>query len=245
MGYEYYWWSPMMKFLYIVCEGQSEQIFIDNLLIPYLYTKHPNNFSEYKISAPILRSPKARVQSNKGGDVRYVRIKNHIEHFITQTPNCYVTTFIDFYAIGNDFPSYGNLSHINGAIAQAHALENDLQQIDYRVIPYIQLHEYETIYFADITGFVATDNKLEQISQKMNDILVQFNNQPEQINNNPTTAPSKRIHNIFASQLLNYKDAKTLYARLYSADADYVSKIDLIRNLCPNFNNWINWLLGL
>lgn len=237
-----------MKFLYIICEGQSEQIFINNLLIPYIYANHYNNFSEYNISAPILRSHKARNQANKGGDVRYARLKNHIEHFITQTqtPNCYVTTFIDFYAIGNDFPSYNNLSLVNGAVAQAKMLENDLQQIDlHRVIPYIQLHEYETIYFADIAGFVATDKKLQPISQLMTNILVSFNNDPEQINNSPTTAPSKCIQGIFANQYLNYKDSKTLYASLYS-DASYcIHKINLIRARCSHFDAWVKLLLAL
>lgn len=125
-------------------------------------------------------------------------------------------------------------------------MENDLQQIDHRVIPYIQLHEYETIYFADITGFVATDNKkLQPIIQDMSDILVQFNNEPELINNSQTTAPSKRIQGLFENQKLNYEKSKTFYAELYSADRNYIYKIDLIRSLCPHFNNWITELLQL
>ena len=234
-----------MKFLYIVCEGQSEQIFVKNLLIPYLYAKHTNGFSEYNISAPILRSPKARVQSNKGGDVRYERVKNHIEHLIQQTQDCYVTTFIDFYALGNDFPSSVNLSSINGAVAQAKMLASDLQKIDHRVIPYIQLHEYEMIYFADVAGLIATDSKLKPISQGMSVILANFNNDPEQINNSPTRAPSKRIQNLFASQLLNYKDSKVFYANLYANSSEFINKVDKIRASCTHFNDWIVQLLSL
>lgn len=235
-----------MKFLYIVCEGQSEQIFVTNLLIPYLYDKHPNRFVEYHISAPILRSTKSRDQSQKGGDVRYVRIKNYIENLTKHTSDCYVTTFIDFYAIGNDFPSYNNLSSVNGAVEQAKMLELDLQQIDdsWQVIPYIQLHEYETIYFADVAGFTALDPKLQSISQEMNKTLVNFDNNPEQINNSPTTAPSKRIQNLFATQQLNYKNSKVLYANLYTHEYNS-QKIDLIRASCPHFDEWIVKILTI
>ncbi len=182
-----------MKSLYIICEGQSEHIFVDKLLIPYLYSKHMDNFSGYRISAPILRSPKANNQANKGGNVSYIRLKNHIENFIKQTPDCYITTFIDF---------------------------------------------------ADISGFVNSDYNLATINQDLINICTSFNNCPENINNSSATAPSKRIERLMAQKLqLKYK--KTSYASLYVSDDNYMNKIELIREACPHFDNWINKLLAV
>ncbi len=235
-----------MKPLYIICEGQSEQIFVEKLLIPYLYDKHVTNFTGYGISAPILRSHKAKNQANKGGNVSYTRLKNHIDNFIKQTANCYVTTFIDFYGIGNDFPNYNHLNTLADGYQKIERLELDLQSIDSRVIPYIQLHEYETIYFADINGFLATDSKLLGLEQILLDVVTEFVNNPELINNSRETAPSKRITKILQDKCnLNYKNAKTLYATLYVAPGEYMRKIDLIRSLCPHFDSWINRLLEL
>jgi len=235
-----------MKPLYIICEGPSEQIFVEKLLIPYLYEKHVTNFSGYRILAPVLRSPKTRNQENKGGDVSYIRLKNHIEHFIKQTPDCCITTFIDFYGIGNDFPNYNQLSTIVDSYQKIAQLEIDLRSIDSRITPYIQLHEYETVYFADMSGFIATDSKLQGLESKFIDILARFNSRPELINNSSATAPSKRITKILQDECnLNYKKAKTFYATLYVASGGYIQKIDVIRGLCPHFNEWIIKLLGL
>lgn len=230
--------------LYIICEGHSEQIFVEKLLIPYLYAKHATNFAGYGISAPILRSPKAKNQASKGGNVSYARLKNHIEHFIKQTPNCCVTTFIDFYGIGNDFPNYNQLSTIVDGYQKIMLLETDLQSIDGRIIPYIQLHEFETIYFADVNGFIGSDYNLININQDLINICISFNNCPEGINNSSVTAPSKRIEKLMEQKLqLKYK--KTSYASLYASDDNYMNKIDSIRVVCPHFDNWINQLLAL
>lgn len=233
-----------MKSLYIICEGQSEHIFVDKLLIPYLYSKHMDNFSGYRISAPILRSPKANNQANKGGNVSYIRLKNHIENLIKQTSDCYITTFIDFYGIGNDFPCYNQLGTISDIYQKIAQLETDLQLIHASIIPYVQLHEYETIYFADIGGFVNSDYNLTTINQDLINICMSFNNCPENINNSSATAPSKRIERLIAQKLqLKYK--KTFYASLYVSDNNYMNKIELIRVACPHFDNWINKLLAL
>lgn len=232
-----------MKSLYIICEGQSEQIFVDKLLIPYLYEKSRTKFAGYGLSAPALRSPKAKNQASKGGNVSYIRLKNHIEHFIKQTPNCHITTFIDFYGIGNDFPNYNQLTAITDIYQKITQLETDLQLIDDRIIPYIQLHEFETVYFADISGFVSSDSNLIEINQDLINICSNFNHCPESINNSPITAPSKRIEQLMEQKLqLKYK--KTFYASLYVSDANY-HKIDMIRGLCPHFDSWINKLLTL
>lgn len=58
-------------------------------------------------------------------------------------------------------------------------------------------------------------------------------------------APSKRIHKIFASKVLSYKDAEVFYANQYVADGNCISKINKMRSLCLHFNEWLNKILKL
>lgn len=97
-----------MTNLYIICEGQSEQQFVKMALTPYLNA----NGCDITITAPILKSPKAKNQSHKGGDVTFERLKNYVEKFLKQEHNCIVTTLIDFYALSNDFPCYNEAHNI-------------------------------------------------------------------------------------------------------------------------------------
>jgi hypothetical protein len=63
---------------------------------------------------------------------------------------------------------------------------------DYRFIPYIQVHEFEALLFAEPEKFaIAYPNRQNQIRQLIK-IRSQFES-PEEINEGSNTAPSKRI----------------------------------------------------
>jgi len=64
-----------------------------------------------------------------------------------------------------------------------------------RFLPYIQLHEYEGLLFSDAQAFasgIAQPHLVQQFEAVRNDFPT-----PEDINDHPDTAPSKRVLRIY------------------------------------------------
>jgi len=100
-----------------------------------------------------------------------------------------------------------------------------------RFIPYIQLHEFEALLFAEPSQFaVAYPNKEKEI-QKLVAVRAKFIS-PEDINEGENTAPSKQILAIFP----DYKKVST--------GSRIALKIGFakIRTENPHFNEWLNKL---
>jgi len=71
-------------------EGATEKIFITDILVPFLALQHI-------FMTPIILSKPGQ----KGGDVRFARVKNDIELHLKQRHATYLTLFVDFYGIKN------------------------------------------------------------------------------------------------------------------------------------------------
>ena len=112
-----------------------------------------------------------------------------------------VTTFFDYYGLPDDFPGVSNKADFKNSQQRVAHLETRLyDDIDSRnFIPYVQLHEFEALLFTSIDGFRYCNSDSTKI-QSFQRIIDQFPN-PEDINDSPTTAPSKRILSIMP----NYK----------------------------------------
>jgi hypothetical protein len=152
----------------IICEGKCEQIFVEKVLVPYLY-KHNESSNNYNPNLEI-KNCLIGVQGHKGGNVGYDRIKCDINKVLKQDSNCYVTTFIDYYKLHNDFPQYDKSQTINNNLYGKIKLLEDAIQDDInsnRVIPYIQVHEYETFYFADVDNFICSDGVITESNQQI------------------------------------------------------------------------------
>lgn len=223
-----------MQDLQIICEGYSEQEFVKGVLAQYLFK---NNLI---LSAPILKSPKTRNQSHKGGNITFERVRSYAEILLKQRSDRMITTFIDFYALSNDFPGYDKALKISDLYTKIKLLENEFSREinDPRVIPYFQLHEYETLYFADCDNFISVDPRINIIKQDFDQVNCDFAN-PEEINGGNITAPSKRIESFLKNIKLGYD--KRVYAALYAEKCDIV----LLRQKCKHFNEWIEKLLNI
>jgi len=170
----------MMR-LHIVVEGQSEKEFVDEVLTPELY--------QYEIISDarcVATSRKAGRKYSGGGISRsYIRLINDLISWIKEDRNADArfTMMIDFYRLAPDFPGYEESRKQKTVQDQVKILETRFfEEInDYRFIPYIQIHEFASIY----------PNRQAQIQQLI-DIRSQFNS-PEEINQGIETAPSKRI----------------------------------------------------
>lgn len=105
-----------------------------------------------------------------------------------------------------------------------------------RVIPYIQVHEFEALLFSDTTAFPA--GVATALSPEMLDKLAAIRQQfptPEHINDNPNTTPSHRIIDIIP------RYNKVAAGPLIAQDIG----LPKIRQECPRFNAWLTRLENL
>lgn len=107
-----------------------------------------------------------------------------------------------------------------------------------KFIPYIQQYEFEALLFA------APDNvghymSCLPIAQEVHRVLNECGN-PEQINDRPTSAPSKRIEQIF-KECLNQKYVKPYHGPLLMLEIGLTN----IRAKCHRFDTWLKRLESL
>jgi Domain of unknown function (DUF4276) len=104
---------------------------------------------------------------------------------------------------------------------------------DRRFVPHIQLHEYETLLFADPEAFAISFDDCGAAIAGLDKCAVSFPS-IEHIDDGKTTAPSKRI----IALLPEYEHRKT------DAGPDIAELIGLqtIRRRCPHFHKWISRL---
>jgi len=217
-----------MKRIMILAEGQTEEAFINNVLAPYFWDK------DIYLEATMICTKKTKgVRKHRGGLSSYDQVKRDINLLLKSTQFNLVTTFLDYYGLPNDFPGknsvpaigdcYGEVVHIEDAFG------NDISHTTFK--PFIMLHEFETMIFCDVYSlknfFTDKSRNLDRLAEVAN----QFDT-PEKINNSPQTAPSKRI----LRELEGYE--KPLHGPLATKEIG----INKIREICPHFNSWLEYL---
>lgn len=140
-----------------------------------------------------------------------------------------VTTMIDFYGLPNDFPGKATLPTGN-CYQKVEYLEGEFSKniSNPKFLPYFSIHELEALVFvepAQIARAFPNSTKLSDLEK----IKAAFNS-PEEINDNPQTAPSKRLLTAFPEY------QKALYTPLILLDI----ALDKIRQECPHFNAWVS-----
>ena len=217
----------MSKRLYIIVEGQTEQEFVKTVLLPYFQTR-----GIYNVQPILIHTSK----SGKGGFVNYTHLKKDIKRLLTETSSrdIVVSTFVDFFRIPNNVPGWDlavtKNSHSKQADTIQAAIGNDIS--DCRFVPYIQLHEFEALLFSNSRGFAEYFDEAQ--CQQTLKIIEEFPN-PEDINNNPSTAPSKRLLKIKP----NYQ--KVLEGNVIAIE---VGINDMLKR-CPRFAAWVNKLVEI
>jgi hypothetical protein len=210
-----------MKRLVFIVEGDTEIILVEKLILPYLVSLG------FNISRHAQTITTNRKQHKKGGVGSYGKYKNEISRTLAQG-NVIVTSIIDFFKLPTDFPSYSSDSSKISEIEAAIHLELD-NHPDF--IPYIQKHELEALMFSEMIGFelvIDSPGSLAEIEQIMTDYP-----NPEDINNLPQTAPSKRLESIF-------KYDKTFHGDLIFQIMDIKKMIEK----CPRFASWMERIIN-
>lgn len=201
----------------IICEGPTEVMFVNQCLAPYLFGHQVNAYPT------LLSAPSGR---HRGGRVTVERLAKAMSHHYASADR--VTTLVDFYG----FQDKGSRSRVQ--------LESDIRTAvadrttGYApnfVLPYVQMHEFEGLLFTDPSAFEwAEDGWSQEVKQALTAVAQAFES-PEDINDSPETAPSKRILRIFPEGSYSKTEHGPLIAEAIGVDA--------IREKCPAFDEWV------
>jgi hypothetical protein len=104
---------------------------------------------------------------------------------------------------------------------------------DVRFLPYLQLHEFEGLLFSDPAVFASSIGKahLAQVFRRTRDDFLT----PEDINDGPDSAPSKRVLGAHPS-----------YQKVVDGTlASRAVGIERMRQECPHFRQWVEQLGAL
>ena len=209
-----------MKMIYILCEGQTEEAFINEVLCPYFA-----NLMIF-INPIICTTKRTTAKKFKGGVSDYNKIKNELVILCKQHKNEIVTTMFDYYAMPSNTPNiacsevdiYKRMELIEEAINKDIGLSNCFFNL--------MLHEFKGMLFSSPDAFIKiTDQKTVEKIQKIRDEAIS----PEHINNSPATAPSKRLEALIP----NY--AKVKNGALLSKNIG----IDTLLRECKHFADWV------
>lgn len=244
MEQKYYWGNAVTEFNIIratvICEGQSEDAFVKRILSPYILSATDNRvLLQPRIVVTLMDRRKGKKYT--GGLVSFSKAWGDISKTIRE--GLPVATMFDFFQLPGSFPGYSDINAFHNDREKAEYLEKCLYQKvmhDFPsypkgyFIPYLQLHEFETLFFCDLTRL--KDGYLSQGEQKAIDHLIKSVKgiAPEDINNGPDTAPSKRLLNTVA------------YHKGENA-SDILEKIGIEKmiSMCPHFCAFVNALKGL
>lgn len=173
-----------MKRLYIIVEGQTEEEFVNEVLAPYLQ----ETYEIYDVRPIKIRTSK----TSKGGFVNFEHLKNDALRYLKSETNIVVTTFVDFFRMPTNMPSFEECMSKQVPIDSIECLEAAMESsISYsNFVAYIQQYEFEALLYSDNTGFEELYE--EAIYEETQKIVDAYDN-PEEINTHPETAPSKRI----------------------------------------------------
>lgn len=209
-----------MKNVYIYCEGQTEETFIREVLYPYFFGM------EIYVRPIICTTKRTTAKKYKGGVRKYQKIRDELRMICMQHPNAYVTTMFDYYGMPEDTPGIGCAEpEVQKRIRKIEQdIDADLQQRNCHF--HFMLHEFEGILFSKPESFslIAGSDIVNSVR-----IIRESYPTPEDINNSPETAPSKRIEALIP----NY--AKVKNGALLAKDMG----IDVIMAQCPHFREWV------
>ena len=226
------------KIIHILCEGPTEQGFVNEVLRPYLIENGMTSVTSVIVST----NKKLNAQ---GGMSSYTHARTDLNLMRKSNPDSIYeshifTTMFDFYALPNDFPGYEEAASIKEPYAHVNSLEQSFANAinDSRFIPYIQLHEFEALIFCGIDHLVKIYPKCKQSCEQLATVLQKSGN-PELIDNGPTTAPSKRIIKAIEGSK-KYKYNKPTTGKSVAKEIG----IDELRAKCTHFNEWIEKLIN-
>lgn len=227
-----------MTRLLIHVEGQTEETFVNEVLGPHLYRQ-----GYTMVGARLIGN--ARQRDRRGGIKAWSAVRGDILRHLKEDAGCLVTTLVDYYGLpqsrGRAWPgreAAGLLPFAQKASTVESELSADICREmgagfnPDRFIPFLMMHEFEGLLFSDCERFSRGIGRpdLEDAFQAVRDAFAS----PEEINDSPITAPSKRVVQLVQSY------EKPLLGTLAALEIG----LDAIRRECPHFREWLSSLEG-
>jgi len=211
-----------MKKVLVLCEGQTEQTFVRDILEPHLalYGKQ---------AKPVVLTTKVTGAGtqHKGGVSKYQPIRRDVLKLLGDSSAACVTTMLDYYGLPHDFPGKANLSGHTPYQRVAHLERAFAADIgDRRFLPYLMLHEFEAMLFTDPTVLSGVLNTSQTLS------MPRGFTSPEEIDEGQQTHPSARIR----QQFPRYEKTR------HGPQAAARIGLARIRAHCPHLDAWIKAL---
>jgi len=220
-----------MRDLYIIVEGETEEEFVKRLLVPYLYARGLTGH---------IQAILVFVSGGGHGHSNTQHFLNTIEPVLYQRGEPVITSLLDFFRFPRKQAAFAACSALATASQQANCLEQALfdavQAIrPYRYfVPYVQVHEFEALLFADAAGHALhAPGILADVAA-----VIDAYSAAEEINSRPELAPSKRLAAIYRAHRQAYRKG---------ADAVDVAELigmDRLLEKCPRFKAWVESLLS-
>ncbi|MCS6884176.1 MAG: DUF4276 family protein [Blastocatellia bacterium] len=223
-----------MKKVFTLCEGQTEEAFVKNILVPHFRRL------QKEIHPVILETKSTPLKKYRGGFSSYNKIRKDVLKLLDDSSAACVTTMLDYYGLPNDFPGKGELSMLRTPYEKVKHLEKAFKEdIKERAgfkpfYPYLSLHEFEALLFAEPQAIIEA-KRYCRVEEKFDDYISQFNS-PEEINDGEETHPSALIKRAFPSSYSKVRDGLIISQKI---------GLDKIRSKCSHFNEWLSYLEAL
>ena len=228
-----------MTRLLVHVEGETEENFVNQVLVLNLYRC---GFS--KVSARLIG--RGRQRDRRGGIQAWTVVRRDIVNHLREDPTGISTTMVDYYGMPQTGPrawpgrfQANNLPCPDNAKAVENALASDIRRQmgenfnPDRFVPYVMMHEFEAMLFSHCKRFAIGIGE-PKLASKFQAIRNKFAS-PEEIDDSPETAPSKRIESLVPGY------QKPFLGTLGSLEIG----LAVIRSACPHFHSWLERLEGI
>jgi hypothetical protein len=222
-----------MPRLLVHVEGQTEEFFVNEVLRDHLV------HSGYSaVSARIVGNPIPR--GRRGGIRAWQAVRKDILRHLREDAGAIATTMVDYYALPHDWPGRARASEENSTSGKAECVEAALREDiaermgssfdQRRFVPFVVMHEFEALLFSDPDQFARAIGRGD-LTAELHRIRQTFLS-PEEINDSPINAPSKRIERLIPG-----------YEKVLSGIVAAVEiGLPTIRQQCSHFNDWLERL---
>ena len=217
--------------IHVVVEGPTEESFVKSVLAEAFWPR------QIFLTPIILGRP-----GHKGGRTDYARVKKDVMTQLKQDHSAYCSTMLDFYGIGKGFPGMSPSANLPSR-DKVKQIEQEVKadicaaipdlRCDVRFVPYLQLHEFEGLLFSNPQTFASAIGK-PHLAGDFERIRRGFAT-PEDINDDPNTAPSRRV-----------LEAYPAYSKVLDGTrAARAVGIDRMKQECLHFREWMERLEAL
>ncbi|MDD2728234.1 DUF4276 family protein [Malikia sp.] len=179
-----------MSRVVVVCEGETEEEFVRDVLAPCFY-----GLGLYLEPQMVETSP-----GNRGGALNYDRVKPHLRNTLRQKSSPFVTTLFDLYKLDKRFPGFEQAKAMPNLGRRLALLRCELHADvvaaagcqPNRFIPYIQPHEFEALLFSDVQTLTCVEPSWQRASAALAAARAAAES-PEHINDRPETKPAAHL----------------------------------------------------